>query len=144
MSDLLLPSHFVAQAERPYGPFDQDFFREKFNAGVAPHCELFAEGEVPVVELQLVNGETCDVYAFEAFHEDHLVAQVFIDPPKCESFYMSFVRYDSIFRVNIRYYEPPLRRLGFKPTQVEESQEGAEGLVLPEGAEGQSPAPPAE
>lgn len=115
MSELLVPASYVANKERPYGPFDRDFFADQFNAGVAPRCELFAEGEVPVVELELVNGETCDVFAFQAFHEDHLVAQLFDDPPSCESFYLSFIRYETVFRVNIRYYEPPARPFGFKP-----------------------------
>lgn len=119
MTELFLPSHFVANRERPYGPFDRDFFAEKFNTGEAPHCELFAAGEVPVVEIELVNGETCDVFAFEAFEEDHLVAQLFDDPPSCERFYLSFVRYESIFRVNVRYYEPRERSLGFRPMRLE-------------------------
>lgn len=127
MSDLLLPSHFVSQSESERGPFDRSFFAQNFNAGVAPHCELFAEGEIPVVELQLLNGETCDVFAFEAFHEDHLVAQLFDDPPKCESFYLSFIRYETVFRVNIRYYAPPQRRLGFKPTRLDVP----DGLLAP-------------
>lgn len=118
MSDLLVPASYVANKERPYGPFDRDFFASQFNAGVAPRCELFADGEVPVVELQLVSGETCDVFAFEAFHEDHLVAQLFDDPPNCESFYLSFIRYETVFRVNIRYYEPPARPFGFKPVRA--------------------------
>ncbi|MBL4846319.1 MAG: hypothetical protein JKY65_12390 [Planctomycetes bacterium] len=115
MSELLVPSHFVANKERPYGPFDRDFFASQFNAGVAPRCDLFADGEVPVVELQLANGETCDVFAFQAFEEDHIVAQLFDDPPDCKSFYVSFIRYETVFRVNIRYYEPPKRPFGFKP-----------------------------
>lgn len=115
MSKLLVPASYVANDARPYGPFDRDFFAAQFNAGVAPRCELFADGEVPVVELQLANGETCDVFAFEAFHEDHLVAQLFDDPPSCESFYLSFIRYETVFRVNIRYYAPPARPFGFKP-----------------------------
>jgi hypothetical protein len=148
MSELLVPASYVANKERPYGPFDRDFFAAQFNAGVAPRCELFADGEVPVVELELVNGETCDVFAFEAFHEDHMVAQLFDDPPSCESFYLSFVRYETIFRVNIRYYEPPARPFGFKPVlavvdgppKVAATPGDAAAAADPEGAAGDAAA----
>ena len=78
---LLLPDHFVPHDPSPGGPFDRDFFAAHFRAGVAPSCDLFSEGEVPVVELELINGETCDVYAFEAFKRDTLYYVRAIEEP---------------------------------------------------------------
>jgi hypothetical protein len=121
---LLIPDHYV-EHETPPGPFNREFFAAHFRAGVAPSCELFSEGEVPVVELELVNGETCDVFAFEAFKRDHIVAQLFVDPPRCEEFYLSFIRYETIFRVNVRYYAPPQRELGFRLDKEPEVEQDA-------------------
>ena len=45
------------------------FFIEQFHSDEPPGCDLFESGEIPVVELELMNGETCDVYYFEAFRK---------------------------------------------------------------------------
>ncbi len=116
MSQLLVPGNFVASEGQ--GPFGRAFFVDQFQEGQAPACSLIGEGEVPVVVLELMNGVTCDIYAFEAFKRDYLVAQVFVDPPECDEFYLSFIRYETIFRVNVRYYRSPDRRLGFKPSKA--------------------------
>ena len=121
MSELLIPGNYVNR-ERPYGPFDRDFFAAHFQAGVAPNCDL--EGETPVVELELASGVTADVAAFQAFKKDHLVAQLYVDPPSCNAFYLSFIRYETIFRVNVRSYDPPARSLGFRYAASPEVEEG--------------------
>jgi len=128
MSQLLVPGGFVP-AGSDHGPFDRGFFTEQFKEGVAPSCQNYARGEVPVVVLELVNGVTCDVYAFEAFRKNLLVAQVFVDPPDCDDVYLTFVRYETIFRVNVRYYPSPDRRLGFKVTspEIEEDDQAEPG-----------------
>ena len=113
MTELLLPGH--ATRDPGATPFDRTFFVRHFHSDEPPVCDLYAEGEVPVVELELVNGTDCDVFYFEGFRKDYLVALLFVDPPKCEKFYRSYIRYESILRVNVRYYDPPKRKLGFKP-----------------------------
>lgn len=130
MSELLIPGNYVNR-ERPYGPFDRDFFVAHFQAGLAPSCEV--DGDTPVVELELASGETADVAAFTAFKKDHLVAQLYVDPPSCEGFYLSFIRYETIFRINIRSYDSPTRTLGFR---VDTAPEVEEGPVLGKAAEG--------
>ena len=45
MSELLIPGNYVNR-ERPYGPFDRDFFAAHFQAGLAPSCEIDVDGEV--------------------------------------------------------------------------------------------------
>lgn len=100
-------------------PFDRAFFAQHFEAGEAPACELSAsDADVPVVELELVNGQTCDVFHFIAFQREFLIADLFVDPPDCEDLYRSYIRYETVFRVNIRYYPAPSRRLGFEPQKV--------------------------
>ena len=113
MTELLLPGR--AEHDDPSTPFDRYFFMANFHSTEPPSCELYESGELPVVELELSNGETPDVYYFEAFRTEFLVALLFVDPPKCDDFYRSFIRYESIFRVNIRYYKSPERKLGFSP-----------------------------
>tara|TARA_B100000965_G_scaffold336037_1_gene302177 strand:+ start:117 stop:536 length:420 start_codon:yes stop_codon:yes gene_type:complete len=132
MSELLIPGNYVNR-ERPYGPFDRDFFAAHFQAGLAPSCEIDVDGDTPVVELELASGETVDVAAFTAFKKDHLVAQLYVDPPSCDGLYLSFLRYEAIFRINIRSYDPPSRTLGFRVDTVPEVEEGP---VLGEAADG--------
>jgi hypothetical protein len=117
MAQILLPSGAL-HGEPDGPPFDRDFFIEHFRSESAPACDLYANGELPVVELELMNGGDVDVFAFEAFKKEFLVALLFEDPPDCTRFYRSYIRYETIFRVNIRYYEPPKRALGFKPTNA--------------------------
>ena len=75
MTELLLPG---SSAREPGAtPFDRNFFVKNFHSDEAPVCDLYAQGEVPVVELELVNGTDCDVYYFEAFRRDFLVASAF-------------------------------------------------------------------
>ena len=107
------------QLERdpPETPFDRGFFVREFHSDEPPLCDLYERGEIPVVELELTNGETPDVYYFEAFRRDFLVALLFVNPPKCTDFYRSYIRYETIFRVNVRYYEGGSRELGFKPAR---------------------------
>lgn len=122
MNQILVPDGYALSGDR--GPFNRNFFVEHFNEGVAPSCTLLGTGEVPVVVLELVNGEVCDIYSFEAFKHDYLIAQVFVDAPECDDFYLSFIRYETIFRVNIRTFPAPDRRLGFKPGRVAIEEEG--------------------
>lgn len=125
MTQILIPDGYALSGER--GPFDRAFFLEHFNEGIAPSCTLLGNGEVPVVVLELVNGEVCDIYSFEAFKRDYLIAQVFVDAPECDDFYLTFIRYVTIFRVNIRTFPAPDRRLGFKPGRVAVEEEGEAG-----------------
>jgi hypothetical protein len=128
MPELLLPGQ--AERDPPETPFDRNFFLRQFHSDEPPACELYEQGEIPVVELELTNGETPDVYYFEAFRRDYLVALLFLDPPKCTDFYRSYIRYETIFRVNIRYYPGATRELGFKPAVPETDEETP--LALPE------------
>ena len=112
MSELILPGGLNAKS------FDRRFFLDEFGAPEkSPQCELMATGDVPVVELELVNGRTCDVFCFVEFRRELLVAELFVDPPKCDRYYRSYIRFESIFRVNIRSYKSAERKLGFKPQQ---------------------------
>ena len=117
MSDLLVPGGWAAAGS---GPFERRFFAAHFKAGEPPKCDAaFADGEVPVVELELVNGRICDVFHFVAFRRDHIVAELFVDPPDCSDLYLSYIRYESVFRVNVRHYRGNDRKLGFKSDETE-------------------------
>jgi hypothetical protein len=119
MSQIFIPG----QQPIYVGPFNQSFFLKEFKEGQVPQCDLISSGEIPVVELQLLNGETCDVFCFEQFRREFIVAQIFIDPPKCEEFYKSYIRYETIFKINIKFYKSQTRPMGFRPSKpvVEES-----------------------
>ncbi|RMG09890.1 MAG: hypothetical protein D6731_18780 [Planctomycetota bacterium] len=135
MSDLLLPEGY-RPASDPSGEaiFGQAFFREHFSADEPPACQLYERGEIPVVELELLNGATCDVYYFEAFRKRYLIALLFVDPPRCDEFYRSFVPYEAIFRVNIRYHEPARRSLGFRADYPTVTEDGDDEHPLLEAA----------
>jgi hypothetical protein len=119
--ELIVPGQPAAAAH-----FDQRFFTREFEDGDVPRCSL--EGELDVVELVLVNGQTCDVNCFEEFRREFLVVTLFQDPPQCDHLYRSYIRYDSILRVNVRKYAARNRRLGFLKAHsvlVEEAGAGA-------------------
>ena len=119
MSELILPGAAAGPAV-----FNQRFFSHRFQeGGVAPACPAFGAGEIPVVELLLTNGQLCDVYHFEAFERDYLVAQLFVDAPECDDLYRSYIRYESVFRVNIRVYQTRTRKVGFEVVRVPELTE---------------------
>jgi hypothetical protein len=126
MTELLLPGQ--SERDPPETPFDRNFFLRHFHSDDAPVCDLYEQGEIPVVELELTNGETPDIYYFEAFRRDFLVALLFVDPPKCTDFYRSFIRFEAIYRVNIRYYPGATRELGFKPALPEVDDEAPKPL----------------
>jgi len=109
---LLLPQG-AAAAGGAAETFDQEFFRREFKDGQVPRCELLQGGDVDVVELVLVNGTVLDVNCFEEFRRHYLVADVFVDPPQCDHLYKTYVRYDSVFQVNVRQFKAPNRKLGF-------------------------------
>ncbi|MBI4242880.1 MAG: hypothetical protein HY606_02215 [Planctomycetes bacterium] len=113
MSQIFIPG----QQPIYLGPFNQAFFLKEFKEGQVPECELIESGSIPVVELQLFNGETCDIYSFEQFRREFIVAQIFVDPPKCEEFYKSYIRYETIFKINIRQYKEQTRPIGFRPAK---------------------------
>lgn len=119
MSNLFIPG----QQPIYWGPYNQSFFVKEFKEGHVPQCELMQKGEIPVVELQLYSGETCDIFSFEQFNREYLVALIFVDPPSCSEFYRSYIRYDSIFKINIKTYKDQTRPLGFRPAKpvVEET-----------------------
>lgn len=108
MSTLLIPGQTGSEAA-----FDQEFFRREFKDGDVPRCDLIGDGPISIVELVLVNGATLDVNCFEEFRRGYLVATVFVDPPRCENLYRAYVRYDSIFQVNLRHHQSPERSIGF-------------------------------
>lgn len=116
MSELIIPGAVAGPAV-----FNQRFFAQRFQeGGEAPACPAYGAGEVPVVELLLVNGQLCDVFHFEAFERDYLVAQLFVDAPECDDLYRSYIRYESVFRVNIRTYQTTTRRVGFESKRAAE------------------------
>jgi len=105
---LLVPGHLSGER------FDQEFFRREFKDGDTPKCELILEDEdISVVELVLLNGSVLDINCFEEFRRGYLVANVFVNPPKCDRLYRAYVRYDSIFQVNVRRYRADSRPVGF-------------------------------
>ena len=70
------------------------------------------------LELILVNGQVLDINCFEEFRRHHVVATVFADPPECDSLYRSYIRYDAIFQVNVKHFEPTGRKLGFDKSKA--------------------------
>lgn len=106
--------------------FDQAFFQREFKDGQVPRCDLIDAGDVEVVELVLVNGQVLDINCFEEFRRHHVVATVFVDPPECDHLYRSYIRYDAIFQVNVRHFEPTGRKLGFDKSKATPTVESAQ------------------
>jgi hypothetical protein len=117
MSELLIPGHLASGDDEHV--FGRRFFVEQFHEGEAPSESLVERGGIPVVRLQLINGDSLDIFCFERFGKDYLVAQVFVDPGDCDDFYQTFLPYGAILRVNLHRYRSPERKFGFKITKPE-------------------------
>jgi hypothetical protein len=93
------------------GPFGPDFFKRKFHTFIHDSCST---GETTtVLEIVLVSGQTLDVSHIEDFDQEYMLVCCFVDERTCESVYHSYIRYDSIFRVNVYESSPEERPLGF-------------------------------
>jgi hypothetical protein len=68
-----------------------------------------------VLELVLAGGETLDISHFVEFDDSYVLAAVFLDTRSCGTVYHAYVRYETIYRVNVVEAALAERPVGFKP-----------------------------
>lgn len=114
------------------GPFGPDFFKRKFHAFLQQTCEV---GETTtVLELVLVSGQALDINKIIDFDQDYMLVCCFDDEHSEESLYHSYVRYDTIFRVNVYESSREERPLGFNFAAYSEAASRPVSMAEKEGA----------
>jgi hypothetical protein len=93
------------------GPFGPDFFKRKFHGFVQQSCET--GDTTTILELVLVSGQALDINKIMDFDHEFMLVCCFVDEHSSELVYHSYVRYDTIFRVNVYESSPDKRPVGF-------------------------------
>jgi hypothetical protein len=94
--------------EDAFGP---RFFRTQFYEYMKQACSI--DGQTPVLELMLTSGQILDVSHILELKPDHMLVCVFRDTRTCEDTYNTYLRYLTIFRINVLSRPHEERPIGF-------------------------------
>ncbi|MCA8940301.1 MAG: hypothetical protein KDB07_10850 [Planctomycetes bacterium] len=94
--------------------FSPDFFKRKFPKYIKQMCDL--SEKTTVLELILADGITLDVVYFEEIDPKYLLVVAFTDSRNCEETFHTYVRYETILRINIINMDSIDRPVGFNPS----------------------------
>jgi hypothetical protein len=110
--------------EDAFGP---RFFRTHFYEYMKQACSI--DGQTPVLELMLTSGQILDVSHILELKPDHMLVCVFRDTRTCEDTYNTYLRYITVFRINVLSRPHEERPIGFnmrnETTLLAESNEDA-------------------
>ena len=98
------------QNSRTFGP---DFFKRKFHDYIREHC-MVGENK-KVLEIALVSGALLDVSHIIEIADEYMLISAFLDTRSCEDTYHTYLRYDTIFRINILDRPSSSKPVGFDP-----------------------------
>ncbi|MBE7490292.1 MAG: hypothetical protein HS108_00805 [Planctomycetes bacterium] len=94
--------------EDAFGP---RFFRTHFVDYMRQVCAV--DGQTPVLELVLASGQVLDVSHILELKPDYMLVSVFRDERTCEDTYNTYLRYQTIFRINVLTRPHEDRPIGF-------------------------------
>lgn len=94
--------------EDAFGP---RFFRTHFYDYMRQVCQI--SGQTPVLELLLTSGQVLDVSHIVELTPDYMLVAVFRDTRTCEDVYNTYIRYLTIFRINVLSQPHEERPIGF-------------------------------
>jgi hypothetical protein len=94
--------------EDAFGP---RFFRTHFYEYMKQACSI--DGQTPVLELMLTSGQILDLSHVIELKPDHMLVCVFRDSRTCEDTYNTYIRYVTIFRINVLTRPHEERPIGF-------------------------------
>lgn len=110
--------------EDAFGP---RFFRTHFYEYMKQACSI--DGQTPVLELLLTSGQVLDVSHILELKPDYMLVAVFRDTRTCEDTYNTYLRYLTIFRINVLSRPHEERPIGFNmrnaPAVLEAAESGA-------------------
>lgn len=98
-------------ANGPEDAFGPRFFKTRFYTWVREACAI--DNSVPVLELLLTSGQVLDVSHIVDLKEDHMLVCVFTDVRDCSDTYHTYIRYQTIFSINVLKSAHNERSMGF-------------------------------
>jgi hypothetical protein len=114
------PAGGVAE-EDTFGP---RFFRTQFYEQMREMCNI--EDRTQVLEIILTSGQVLDVARIVELKGDHMLLEVFIDSRDCDNTYHSYIRYITIYRINVLNAPREERPIGFSNRAPNPEEQPAE------------------
>jgi hypothetical protein len=111
----------------PGGPGGQEdtfgpaFFRKQFFERMKQVCEV--DDHTPVLELVLTTGQVIDVSHIVEVKPEYILVNAFVDIRDCKFTYDTYIRYQTIYRINVHTRGTEQRPIGFTPHEPEEKSE---------------------
>ncbi len=96
--------------------FGARFFRTQFYDRMAQVCSI--DDTTPVLEVVLTSGQVLDVSHIVELKDDYMLVCAFVDAHDCENTYQAYVRYMTIYRINVLTRPSNERSIGFSNREV--------------------------
>lgn len=94
--------------EDAFGP---RFFRTHFFDRMKQVCKV--DDQTPVLEIMLTSGQVLDVAHIIELKSDYMLVNAFVDNRDCENTYNAYIRYITIYRINVLTKPAEERPIGF-------------------------------
>lgn len=94
--------------EDAFGP---RFFKSRFYSFLREACVI--NGKTPVLELFLTSGHVLDVSHIIELKDDYMLVSAFEDVRDCTNVYHTYIRYVTIYRINVLMPSQADRPMGF-------------------------------
>ena len=111
--------------EDAFGP---RFFRTHFFDRMKQVCQV--DDQTPVLEIVLTSGQVLDVANIIELKSDYMLVQAFVDNRDCEFTYNAYIRYLTIYRINVLTQPVNERPIGFTNQDIKFDPE--DKPVMPE------------
>ena len=110
--------------EDAFGPV---FFRTQFMDRIKKAYD--PEAETPIIELMLSNGQVLDVSCIVELKPNYVLVEAFIDERDPENTFRTFIRYQTIYRINVQRSPKNDRPIGFNIRHEPEDHTSADDMA---------------
>lgn len=104
-----------AGVSTPEDAFGAAFFRTHFFDRMKQTCQV--HDLTPVLELMLTSGQVVDVAHIIELKQDYMLVCAFVDARDCANTYQAYIRYITIYRINVLTPPTTERPIGFTPQE---------------------------
>lgn len=110
--------------EDAFGP---RFFRTHFYDRMKQVCQV--DDHTPVLEIMLTSGHVLDIAHIIELKSDYMLVSAYVDNRDCEYTYNAYIRYITVYRINVLTRPTDERPIGF--TNREPQLDVEDRLQLP-------------
>jgi hypothetical protein len=103
-------------AVREEDAFGAQFFRTHFFDRMRQVCMI--DDVTPVLELLLTSGQVLDLSHIIELKPDYMLVSAFVDTRDCSNTYNAYIRYQTIYRINVLSTPRTDRPIGFTPHEL--------------------------